>query len=132
MDKAKTGSVSVVASVHLEERCASLFMYMLSSLNLDWMVNFFGVGIMEVLSLLTLDMWHRHPNVVIQHHALRLFGTFCQVHPLYCAVFAEETKASRVREAVHRMFGQHDIRELRHVLRVLMAALSFALNVPTL
>merc|ERR1719313_2593614 len=132
MDRSATGSVSVVASVHLEERMASLFTYVLSNLNLDWMVSFMGLGIMEVMSLQMLDMWHRHPNTVIQHHSLRLFGTLCQVHPLYCAVFADDIKAARVREAVHRMFGQWDVRELRHVLRLLMAALCYALDIPTL
>jgi hypothetical protein len=128
----RAGSVSVVSSVRLEERCAALYIYLVSNLNLNWMVTNIGVGPMEVLSLLMLDFWHRHPNTIIQHHSLRLFGTFCMVHPLYCCVFGIEEKANLVKEAVHRMFGQHDVRELRHVLRLLMAGLAYALGFPTL
>jgi hypothetical protein len=72
----------------LEERSATLYMYLLSNLNLNWMVTNMGVGTMEVLCQFVLDMWHRHPSSVMQHHALRLFGTFCMVHQLYCSVFA--------------------------------------------
>jgi hypothetical protein len=116
----------------LEERSATLYMYLLSNLNLNWMVTNMGVGTMEVLCQFVLDMWHRHPSSVMQHHALRLFGTFCMVHQLYCSVFGSEEKASIAREAVYRMFGQWDVRELRHILRLLTASASYALGIPTI
>jgi hypothetical protein len=131
-DSGRTGTIGLVSSVCLEERCVSLYMYLLSNLSLNWMVTNMGIGMMEVLNLLILRIWNRHPNTLMAHHALRLFASFCMAHPLYCSVFAQEEQAKYVKEAVHRTFGQWDVRELRHVLRLTMGALAFALGIPTL
>jgi hypothetical protein len=131
-DPGRISSVSVVSEVMLEERCATLYMYLVSKINLNWMVAHVGIGACEILCAMVLDFWHRHWNPMISEYGARLFGTFCQAHVLYCSVFADEVKARKVRESVHRMFGVWDARQYRHVLRILNVSICYALQIPVL
>jgi len=126
------GSMSVVSTVPLFERCSTLYLALLSVTTLDWLIEQLGLGHMAVLAHLFLQIWSTHANIVMQHHSLRLFCSFCQVHVLYASVLAHTPNAEVLRQAVHRMWGKWDVRELRHVLRLLVAALAFALGLPVL
>jgi hypothetical protein len=131
-DKARAGSVSVPHEVMLEEKCATLYLYLCNKIHINWMITNLGAGCCETLCSLMLDFWHRHWNREVKHHGLRIFSTFCQAHVLYCSILSDDGKARRVMEAIHRMFGDWDPREYRHVLRLLNVSMAFALKIPAL
>jgi len=124
------GSISVVATVSLLERYASLYMTLVSPLTVDWCLEHLGVGHMAVLLPVFLDVWSRHANVVMKHHGLRLFSSYCQVHSLYASVLSDTSLAEVVSSSVHRVLGHWDVRELRHIMRLLIASLGHALLIP--
>jgi len=126
------GSVAVLQSVTLLERCASLYMAMLSSQTVDWAFENMGLAKMDTFTQITLRIWGLHPNIVMKHHALRMFSSLCQVHTLYSSVVQNPTQAELIDQAIHRAFGVVDVRELRHLLRLLIAAFCHALNIPTM
>lgn len=126
------GSISVVSTVSHLERYASLYVTLLSPLTVDWCLEMLGVGHMAILLPIFLDLWSRHANVVLKHHGLRMFSSFCQVHSLYASVFSETRLAEVASSAIHRIFGHWDARELRHVLRLLIASFGHALLIPVL
>jgi len=132
MDFDKQGRAKVISTVGLPERISTLFLNLLSVTHLDWQLPNLGLGKLEALVGLMLNIWCLHPNVVMQHYALRLFGTFVQVKELYAAALADEERAVAVKNSIHRMFGIWDVRELRQVLRLMCAALGHSLDVPVL
>jgi len=125
------GSISVVLTVGLLERMATLFLCLTSAVHVEWMIHHLGLARMNVLRLMFVDFWRCHSNPLLQHHSLRLFVTAFQVHPLYIAVFSQESEARAVIEGVHRTMGRWDVRELRQVIRLLAATLAHTLEIST-
>eukprot|EP00930_Biecheleria_cincta_P042926 TRINITY_DN29538_c0_g1_i1.p1 TRINITY_DN29538_c0_g1~~TRINITY_DN29538_c0_g1_i1.p1 ORF type:complete len:5332 (-),score=1004.55 TRINITY_DN29538_c0_g1_i1:66-16061(-) len=125
------GSVAVLSSVTLLERQATLYLAMLSCQTIDWCFENLGLAHMDVFCSMFLKMWGLHPNVVLKHHALRLVSAFCQIATVYASLVQDNSNAELVSDAIHRTFGIWDVRELRHVMRLVIAALCHALNVPT-
>jgi len=125
------GSISVESTVGLLERMATLFLSLVSCVHVEWMISHLGLGRMNVLRLMFVDFWRCHSNPILQHHSLRLFVTALQVHPLYVCVFSEEAEAKAVIEGVYRTMGRWDVRELRHVIRLLAATLAHTLEIDT-
>eukprot|EP00929_Paragymnodinium_shiwhaense_P112708 TRINITY_DN80975_c0_g1_i1.p1 TRINITY_DN80975_c0_g1~~TRINITY_DN80975_c0_g1_i1.p1 ORF type:complete len:3310 (+),score=790.33 TRINITY_DN80975_c0_g1_i1:1463-9931(+) len=126
------GSLSVISSVTLMERQAMLYMTLLWVQNIDWGFENLGIGQMATFAQLSLEIWARHGNPMLRHYALRMVSMWGQIHPVYCAMMAEESKAQMMEQAVHQTFGVWDVRALRHVLRILSASLAFALRLPVL
>jgi len=126
------GSISVLTTVGLLERSAALYSALVSGLTIEWHLDKLGLRNMEVLCSFLLDVWCRHPNSVLKHHALRLVSLFCQLHVLFVSVMAFEPKAVMLSEAVHRILGIWDVRELRHAIRLMVAGLSHALGIPAM
>lgn len=127
----KQGSIAELSTVTLLERCSALYIAMLSCQTLDWCLENLGLGQMDVFTHITLRMWALHPNPVIRHHAMRLFSNFCQVHCLFASVLQAESSAKLANQAIHRTFGFWDVRELRHLLRLLVGVLCHVLSIPT-
>lgn len=125
------GSIAELSTVTLLERQSTLYMAMLSCETLDWCLENLGLGQMDVFTPIWLRLWASHPNVVIKHHAMRLFSNFCQVHCLFASVLQAESRAKLANEAIHRTFGFWDVRELRHLLRLMVAVLCHVLSIPT-
>ncbi|CAE8638442.1 unnamed protein product, partial [Polarella glacialis] len=123
------GSLSVLSTVTLLERVATLYMSLLSSLTVDWCFENLGLQRMDVFSPVFLEMWGLHSNIVLKHHALRLFSSYCQVHPLYASVMNTQSNAEQLAVAINRTFGQWDVRELRHLIRLLIASFCHALGI---
>jgi hypothetical protein len=128
----KQGSLGAVETVSLLERCASLYMSLISSLSVEWCLEHLGLHHMSVMGPLFLDMWSRHGNPLLKQHSLRLFTSFCQVRVLYVHFLTQESRADVLQQAVHRIFGAWDVRELRHVVWLLAASLAHALGIPVL
>ncbi|CAK0844601.1 unnamed protein product [Prorocentrum cordatum] len=128
----KQGSFSAVETVSLLERCASLYMSLVSSLSVEWCLEHLGLHRMSVMGPLFLDLWSRHGNPLLKQHSLRLFTSFCQVRVLYVHFLTQESRADALQQAVHRIFGAWDVRELRHVVWLLAASLAHALGIPVL
>ncbi|CAJ1411292.1 unnamed protein product [Effrenium voratum] len=125
------GSVAELSTVTLLERCSALYMAMVSCHTLDWCLDNLGLGLMDVFLPIMLRMWALHPNPVLKHHAMRVFGNFCQVHCLFSSVLQSEKRAELASQAIHRTFGIWDVRELRHLLRLMVAVLCHVLCIPT-
>lgn len=123
------GSVPVLQTVGLIERCAALFTDLLSTVSIEWCIENLGLGHMDVYAGMFLEFWSEHVNPVLKHHSLRIFSAFCQLHPLYASCLADPVKSRWVKDGVHRTFGHWDVRELRHLMRIQVAALAFALGV---
>eukprot|EP00931_Biecheleriopsis_adriatica_P096456 TRINITY_DN7010_c0_g1_i1.p1 TRINITY_DN7010_c0_g1~~TRINITY_DN7010_c0_g1_i1.p1 ORF type:complete len:5389 (-),score=1202.56 TRINITY_DN7010_c0_g1_i1:94-16260(-) len=126
------GSVAVLPTVTLLERCATLYVAMISCQTVDWCFENMGLAHMDIFTPIMLKLWSLHPNPTLKHHALRIFSGFCQIHTLYSSVLQSHAWAEQVGNAIHRTFGIWDVRELRHVMRLMIASLSHALNIPTM
>eukprot|EP00437_Effrenium_voratum_P024126 CAMPEP_0181406206 /NCGR_PEP_ID=MMETSP1110-20121109/5153_1 /TAXON_ID=174948 /ORGANISM="Symbiodinium sp., Strain CCMP421" /LENGTH=1066 /DNA_ID=CAMNT_0023528613 /DNA_START=57 /DNA_END=3258 /DNA_ORIENTATION=+ len=125
------GTVAVLQSVSLLERCASLYLAMVSGHTLDWCFDFLGLAHMDVFLPIMLRMWADHPNPILRHHGLRLFGSLCQVHCLFSSTLQAEARARQLSHAIHRTFGIWDVRELRHMLRLMVAIMCHVLFIST-
>ncbi|CAE7560880.1 unnamed protein product [Symbiodinium sp. CCMP2456] len=125
------GTVAVLQSVSLLERCASLYLAMVSGHTLDWCFDFLGLAHMDVFLPIMLRMWADHPNPILRHHGLRLFGSLCQVHCLFSSTLQAEARARQLSHAIHRTFGIWDVRELRHMLRLMVAVMCHVLFIST-
>lgn len=126
------GSLSVLATVGLLERFATFYMAVLSSLTVEWCLENVGLAQMGALLPVFLEMWSRHANAVVKHHALRIFSNYCQVHVLYVSILSSEPQAEVLASAMHRTFGSWEVRDLRHIIRLLVAALAHALVIPVM
>eukprot|EP00927_Polykrikos_kofoidii_P072534 TRINITY_DN68639_c0_g1_i1.p1 TRINITY_DN68639_c0_g1~~TRINITY_DN68639_c0_g1_i1.p1 ORF type:complete len:1218 (-),score=141.06 TRINITY_DN68639_c0_g1_i1:58-3609(-) len=123
-------SLAVVSTVSLPERQATLYLALLWSFNVEWGFEHLGLGSMATLSHVLLNIWARHTNHVMRHYSMRILSTWSQVHPIYISIMADESRAALVEQAVHQTFGAWDVRSLRQILRIVIAALAFALRIP--
>jgi hypothetical protein len=128
----KQGSLSSLDTVSLLERCSSLYMCLLSSLSVEWCVENLGVYHMSAMGPIFLDMWSSHANKLLKQHSLRMFSSFSQVHVLYVHFLTSDSRSDILTQAVHRIFGTWDVRELRHVVWLLAASMAYALGLPVL
>jgi hypothetical protein len=131
---AQQGNLDDFASMTLLEKQATLYVSVLWTCHVEWCFQFMeGLGAMAALSHVFVEIWAcKTMNPVLRHYALRLVSNFCQVHPIYASIMADESRAKLVAEAISLTFSIWDVRALRHVLRFTLAAIAFALQVPVL
>eukprot|EP00928_Gymnodinium_smaydae_P099166 TRINITY_DN9391_c0_g1_i2.p1 TRINITY_DN9391_c0_g1~~TRINITY_DN9391_c0_g1_i2.p1 ORF type:complete len:2727 (-),score=688.67 TRINITY_DN9391_c0_g1_i2:97-8277(-) len=122
----------VLNTMTLMERQATLYLSMLWVLSLEWGFEYLGIGNMATICSLCVDFWARHPNKMMRHYSLRSISMWFQVEPIYSFVMADPPQADLVSKAVDQTFSAWDVRALRHMLRILCAALAFALKIPVM
>jgi hypothetical protein len=128
------GSLDDLSSLTLVEKQATLYVAFLWTCNVDWCFQFLeGIGAMAALCQVCVEIWACGTmNPLLRHYSLRLVSGFCQVQPIYATIMADEGRAKMVSNAIRLTFSSWDVRALRHVLRIVVAALAFALKVPVL
>jgi hypothetical protein len=117
------GTLSVLATVTLEERLSSLYLVVLSLLQIDWLIQYLTLPRMGLLYMMFLNFWKLHPNYIISHHSLRLITAMCQIKILWVAIFSHPPAADAIKDASGMSLNRSDVRDMRFLLRLFVASL---------